>query len=451
MIMRIGKTTSIFALALILGLGYGCDRRESLIFDETPSERVNQTITQLQNVLPTAPNGWELRFYPSEEREYGGFTSFVKFTQDGRVEASSELLEADKVYSGLYEVNASNGPSLVFNTYNKAIHLYSEPNSNISVFKRAHISEGAEGDYSYQIQNVSSDKIILRGAKSRVLLVMTPAKEEDWKTQILQIQHSSSENQVFYSTLSVAGKEIQGVMMSDDRHLDLTLDGKELSVPFRYTQTGIELYEPIEVAGSKISKLDRDPSSTKPRLVSPDQKCTMTAENRPLSHYLSQGLWSFDEKTSTGRTKTAISRVKSIAGHAEATIDITALGIMHQHPLFGGSFGVWGAINAKSVGLGVKIFHIPITLEVISDTEVKFTYDPANNPKDNVNSEMVRLFKLEKLVAPFANIGNRAEQGDQNFDSHIFTLSTDNPYKPTLIRLEDKSIPNNTITLTKGA
>lgn len=450
--MSLKKQLISAAIATVISVSWGCQRREILIFDQSPSERMQATIQETLEILPAAPNGWEMRVYPSEGQIYGGFTTFVRFSERGVVSAASELLDPSRpADEGHYEVNASNGPSLVFNTYNRAIHIYSEPNSRLHVFRGANISEGAGGDYSYQILRASSDSVILRGAKSRSLVVMTPAKTEDWAKSLEQIRTSSVDNHIYYSALTVGGKTINDVQMTEERHLTFQLDGVSYSLPFRYTPTGIELYRAQEIFGVRVQRLDRVHGADTPSLSSADGTCVLQANQLPLSSHLKRGVWAMDAKTSTGRAQNAIASAKAICKNAGSPLEITAFGVVQRHPSFGGSLGVWGAINISNLGMGTRVFHIPVDMEVISESEVKFTYDPAKNPKDNVNSRLIQLYQLELLVAPFANIGASANLNDTDREGRTFVLTTDNPYKPSWILLQDKQDSRNTIRLSRGA
>lgn len=449
--MSLKKQLISATIATVISVSWGCQRREVFIFDQSPSERMQATIQETLKILPAAPNGWEMRVYPSEGQIYGGFTTFVRFSDQGVVSAASELLNPSRpIDEGHYEVNASNGPSLVFNTYNRAIHIYSEPNSRLHVFRGANISEGAGGDYSYQILRASSDSVILRGAKSRSLVVMTPAKTDDWAKSLEQIRTSSADNHIYYSALTVGGKTINDVQMTEERHLTFRLDGVSYSLPFRYTPTGIELYRAQEIFGVRVQRLDRVHGGDTPSLSSADGTCILQAKQLPLSSHLKRGVWAMDAKTSTGRAQNAISSVKAFCKNAGSPLEIIAFGIVQRHPSFGGSLGVWGAIDISNLGMGTRVFHIPVGMEIISESEVKFTYDPAKNPKDNVNSRLIQLFQLELLVAPFANIGGSADFNDKDREGRTFVLTTDNPYKPSWILLQDKQDSRNTIRLSRA-
>ncbi|MDO4692524.1 MAG: DUF4302 domain-containing protein [Porphyromonadaceae bacterium] len=442
---------AIIVVIVAISVNWGCQRRETLIFDESPSQRMQTTIQEALKILPSAPNGWEMRVYPSDRQIYGGFTTFVRFSNQGIVHAASELLEPGRpVDEGYYEINASNGPSIVFNTYNRAIHIYSEPNSRLHVFRGANISEGAGGDYSYQILKVSPDSVILRGAKSRSLIVMTPAKTGNWEESLNRIRTSSTDNHIYYNALTIAGTTINDVEMTQERHLAFHLNGVEYSLPYRYTPTGIELYTPLEIAGMRIQTLDRDYTTKTPTMRSPDGSCTLQARELPLPNHLRRGVWGIDTKTSTGRAQKAIASAKAICNSVGSSLEVMAFGVVHRHPSFGGSLGVWGVINVSNLGMGTRVFHIPVDMEVISETEVKFTYNPHKTLRDNINSKLVQLFQLELLVAPFANIGESADFNDKDRAGRTFRLTTDNPYKPSWILLEDKQEPDNTIKLSRG-
>ena len=153
-------------------------QKDQNVFSTTPAERTSQSLQEALTTLQSSVYGWKMTLYPSKDKKYGGYTLFVQFDKDGTLSSSDELQAKDDVVSrSLYEVDNSNGPTLIFNTYNKSIHRYSEPNSRDFT---ENLAFGADGDYSYRIISLSPDKVVLKGVRTGTEAILTPLKTSGW-------------------------------------------------------------------------------------------------------------------------------------------------------------------------------------------------------------------------------------------------------------------------------
>lgn len=204
-----------------LALLSSCTRTEDPTFATTPSERIEASLHQVQSALIAPSNGWVARIYPSGDQKWGGYTVLLKFTADGRVQAANELLDPSKTYNSYYTIDNSILTSINFDTENKAIHLFAEPNLSRTIaedkqergdesllgrFAGASSNRGLEGDNSFQVVSVAADRVVLRGMHSQSLAVLTPAPAESWQNQLVAIQAASKAFVMPRVQLSIGGK-----------------------------------------------------------------------------------------------------------------------------------------------------------------------------------------------------------------------------------------------------
>lgn len=189
------KRLSTLALALsALGLG-ACSPKNEDVFEQNPSERMNQAVVTTIDQLTSAENGWILEMVPATG-EYGAYSIGLQFSKSGEVLAVSEALELSTTTTGelldesqrsSYKVGTDAGLSINFDTYNEAIHAYSTPDRSYAGGR----GKGYQGEYEFRVLEVrSADTLILQGKKARAVAVMyrAPKPVRTYLTEVVQMK-----------------------------------------------------------------------------------------------------------------------------------------------------------------------------------------------------------------------------------------------------------------------
>ena len=110
----------------ILVLLASCQKNEPEdLFGKTPAERFEQSKNELRAALTASEQGWKFSYFTNSEK-FGGYTLLMKFSQDGRVEMTSDIGEEFGSTQSQYSIEEAQGTLLVFSTYNH-IHKLGDP------------------------------------------------------------------------------------------------------------------------------------------------------------------------------------------------------------------------------------------------------------------------------------------------------------------------------------
>jgi len=142
-----------------------CVLEQPELFTDSPAGRLNNTIKNDNDSLQHAVNGWAMEYFATTGS--AGYTLLVKFDPSGQAliagksELTGNLLVTD---SCLYQMIGDNGPVLTFNSYNKVLHAFSNPENPDGY--------GLEGDYEFVVLKATSTQILLKGKKRGTMIVM---------------------------------------------------------------------------------------------------------------------------------------------------------------------------------------------------------------------------------------------------------------------------------------
>ncbi len=181
--IRIKNIFTFIICALLLA---GCTKKTDEIFDKSVDERLSEALANFQNTLTSAP-GWKLFVYPkgleSQDIKVGGFTYYVKFTNNNRVTMVSDFatnIAATPKESG-YRLKALQRPSLIFDTYTY-MHIPADPDPNVSFSPTGNGGYGYGTDFNFSFKDVTpKDTMYLEGNfnKSAAVLVKATQGEMD--------------------------------------------------------------------------------------------------------------------------------------------------------------------------------------------------------------------------------------------------------------------------------
>lgn len=222
-----------------------CLHDDNELFNESAAQRLDKAVEHYKQVLESANNGWELQLWTEPSYSGGGYTYLMKF-KEGKVTVASDLVDADKVATSSYDITKDMGPVLTVNTYNEIFHSLANPSLSDD--------NGKGQDYEFMIQRVTNDSIFLEGKKFHNKMVMTRLKDNvNWQNYISAMKNVADNVKVTYKY--IAGQDTTLVNLSSARRARFTIKDSVVTVPFCYTESGIELQKPVTIANKQVKTM----------------------------------------------------------------------------------------------------------------------------------------------------------------------------------------------------
>ncbi len=371
------KIYNLLLFALVLGLA-SCTGEVEDIFDKTSAKRVTEAIENDNKILQSAENGWVLSFYadPSNTTGFGGYNTYLKFNNDMTVTTGSELSQAinksDSLITTHYNIHQSQGIILSFDEYNPYIQVFSDP---VNKFNIGSAGTGLEGDLEFQIISISKDKVILKGKKTGIELQMVPAARpvENWADEIdaiftVEEEMLSNKKYGVYvedtpDTLLFARSEYRMFSYTDSK-------GDVTNIPFIITEKGIEFKEPFKINEKYTIEGFKYEAEKDTYVATNNEKIKIFKIVPPLYETLYEGTWYFSGDL---MSETAYQYFSSILpGTAAIGEDIRYFALEAD-----GKGNLVFYFNSGGYGGGLAF-----KFDVISNNQVKLTYNSSNNSGD---------------------------------------------------------------------
>jgi hypothetical protein len=268
-----------------------CKRETDRIFEENATARMTEAIADAYKVLQSSETGWLMKYYPSEDLEFGGYTIFAKFISNGQVMLTSDINE--DVITSTYGVIHDSGPVLTFNGYNDILHLFSEPGMD----NGGHGADdtGMKGDFEFIVLKATADSVVLKGKKSGNEIVMLPLQND------LEVEANAfREGAEFFNYLPAFELEnTKGertfLNQSYNTLQDLSQMGTDL-FSYRIVPNGLEFYKEHEVDGVKFSSMTfHEPTAEYPKgyLADESGKIKFVVISYPLNMWFEVNSWGF--------------------------------------------------------------------------------------------------------------------------------------------------------------
>ncbi len=169
------KTHALAAPVLAALLFAACAGEEDDIFSGSAAERLAQGAEDAAARLESSPGGWTMEYYPTDDTTdpYGmGFLLLTNFHTDGSVTVAMNNEFSDNKYledTSAWEVITDNGVVLTYNTYNKCIHAFCDPEDIDFTSDTDETGYGCEGDYEFIVVDAPEEDapeyIMLKGKK----------------------------------------------------------------------------------------------------------------------------------------------------------------------------------------------------------------------------------------------------------------------------------------------
>lgn len=417
-----------------------CSNDQEMIFDQSAAERLEQYKKEYADILTDRGGLWSMEYFCNADEP--GYVFVMQFGKNDAVTISANNVWIDDTFkqeTSLWKMIADNGPVLSFCSYNKLFHIFADPANitgpNAPTGDFGDIDEtgfGHEGDYEFQVMEVSEDgnSIRLLGKKRLHDIYMHRLDPDtDPDEYLSKIKEVSTK---------VLNPGLSYMIMTDNDGNRYKVSDICSGIPSIYPMTG----DPVTqtVSGNGIFTLEgfrfMQPLEVKKADGSTFEICdiyfndkgTMSGENiadfsapSPLEIFLAQDLtWTVDKDSFTGK-------IKSLYDEAYQEVK-TTLGDKYL-------IGVIDFTWSKSSGyqlvsrLGSQICRDYYDPEVELDTfenvipsdDLHIVFSRGNSVSDNYNAK-VPAYKAFKDYL----------QGN-------FKLSTDSPLSPSRITITDKN------------
>ena len=254
------KNKYIFIISLLVAAALvSCQQKESPIFAGSSSARMEMFLDNVQDVISHPKNGfgWTMAYFTEQDKTSGGTVYTIQFDKPTVGEATifHEDIQPATGWGNTcrYKLTRDDGPVLSFDTYNVAMHYYSE--SSPSFY------QSMGGDFEFEVFSACADSVVMRGKRSRNIFKMYPLEEES--ATYLEKVVEMSQNM----TIGMVEGEITGGLIRMELDLEgrfITIGRKDaedselVTVPFRFTPTGFSLYETLDFQGVKFKDFQYD-------------------------------------------------------------------------------------------------------------------------------------------------------------------------------------------------
>lgn len=395
---------SVFMLTLSM---QSCLHDDDEVFDTPTAQRIANAVKDTKALLESSPNGWLLQYYTGKEYSGGGYNMLMKFT-DGRVDVSSDIAPADSVSHSSWDIKTDQGIVLSIDTYNEIFHAMSNPS--------AAAINGQEADYEFVVLRQTQDSIFVRGKKFGDKMVMTRIPEStSWKTYLTETQNA-------INSLGINYKTTAGTMLTiDGTARQLTVGDAGIPVPFRVTPDALVFPETVEIDGKEVSSLKLDVTTGN---MSSDAIGSIEYILTPLTQLVENGTYFITPENISPAVEGYCNKI--VAG-------LRRLSVKSSLPfiVFGKFLSTKWAVNTPILQNNqLFVGYVEYDLEAIDDNTIKLT----NGTLSQYNASLIYKDLGGADFYDMFGVGTGS--------SSTWKLSTDNPKKPSYIRMENAANAN---------
>ena len=433
------KLYYILAASAVMMALSACSLKEDDNFGTPASQRAEEYMNDVNQVLASAPNGWLMEYYGN--LNFGGYNVMVKFDGDQATVASEKWgpshkagLDADGkciTTTSHFKIEQSMGSIFSFDEYNETFHYYSMPNNPDYSYD---LDEGLLGDFEFRIMKASADSIILRGKKHNNRIVMTPIPaDRTWESIISEADATEKYMQSRSYTLS-------GEAYKDTIDITVTNNGNYRCLIFQYTDTmkqkqtiaapyivkddGFQFYNKVEVNGMELDGLLK--GTTDDYFVFRNNAQLQLDSSMPtLAEALTTGLW-YMRLGSVGdyaRPKwDAMMEVLKTAGKNKDEVKIytATIGLTSDNKL---CCSLSTTTDAPYFGFTPKP----------NEEGTRISFSSNSSVSNKAGKDYYKKYKWDAVL--------------NTIYGHTFSLECDYQRRPAWIRLTDVNDPTNVITV----
>ena len=402
----------LFALTALVFTA-SCTPEVEDAFDKPSPDRIAEAISETKDILTAAPNGWKMAYQGSGG--FGGFNILCKFDKEDNVFCEEESDHAKG--TSHYTVQQGQGVLLSFDSFNAALHKYSDPVGKINGKSVGKDGKGFQGDFEFRVMSCTKDSIVLEGRKHGDRVVMTPMPEDlTWDSFFTQIATVASGMSSERYNIIIDKDTLPARMNLHTLHTT-DKNGKAVAIPFIYTPQGIEVLKADSLNGRKLTAFTY---STDDKWVDPNDKSVMLSPRNitPLEAFFSDN-WTIN----VGYSSTAEMNVwKAAAAYAASkNMEIvtvyfsTTPGFLSLASYVGDN---WGNLRTLYSTSGKD----QITIK-------GFRPNPKGTANERNGAVFYNQYKLKDIANTFLVNGQATD----------YTLSIDNPKHPLWLRMTSNS------------
>lgn len=402
----------LFALTTLVFTA-SCTPEVEDAFDKPSPDRIAEAISETKDILTAAPNGWKMAYQGSGG--FGGFNILCKFDKEDNVFCEEESDHAKA--TSHYTVQQGQGVLLSFDSFNAALHKYSDPVGKINGKAVGKDGKGFQGDFEFRVMSCTKDSIVLEGRKHGDRVVMTPMPEDlTWDSFFTQIATVASGMSSERYNIIIDKDTLPARMNLHTLHTT-DKNGKAVAIPFIYTPQGIEVLKADSLNGRKLTAFTY---STDDKWVDPNDKSVMLSPRdiTPLEAFFSDN-WTIN----VGYSSTAEMNVwKAAAAYAASkNMEIvtvyfsTTPGFLSLSSYVGED---WGNLRTLYSTSGKD----QITIK-------GFRPNPKGTANERNGAVFYNQYKLKDIANTFLVNGQATD----------YTLSIDNPKHPLWLRMTSNS------------
>lgn len=402
----------LFALTALIFTA-ACTPEVEDAFDKPSPDRIAEAISETKDILTAAPNGWKMAYQGSGG--FGGFNILCKFDKEDNVFCEEESDHAKA--TSHYTVQQGQGVLLSFDSFNAALHKYSDPVGKINGKSVGKDGKGFQGDFEFRVMSCTKDSIVLEGRKHGDRVVMTPMPEDlTWDSFFTQIATVASGMSSERYNIIIDKDTLPARMNLHTLHTT-DKNGKAVAIPFIYTPQGIEVLKADSLNGRKLTAFTY---STDDKWVDPNDKSVMLSPRdiTPLEAFFSDN-WTIN----VGYSSTAEMNVwKAAAAYAASkNMEIvtvyfsTTPGFLSLSSYVGDD---WGNLRTLYSTSGKD----QITIK-------GFRPNPKGTANERNGAIFYNQYKLKDIANTFLVNGQATD----------YTLSIDNPKHPLWLRMTSNS------------
>ena len=402
----------LFALTALVFTA-SCTPEVEDAFDKPSPDRIAEAISETKDILTAAPNGWKMAYQGSGG--FGGFNILCRFDKEDNVFCEEESDHAKG--TSHYTVQQGQGVLLSFDSFNAALHKYSDPVGKINGKSVGKDGKGFQGDFEFRVMSCTKDSIVLEGRKHGDRVVMTPMPEDlTWDSFFTQIAAVASGMSSERYNIIIDKDTLPARMNLHTLHTT-DKNGKAVAIPFIYTPQGIEVLKADSLNGRKLTAFTY---STDDKWVDPNDKNVMLSPRdiTPLEAFFSDN-WTIN----VGYSSTAEMNVwKAAAAYAASkNMEIvtvffsTTPGFLSLSSYVGDD---WGNLRTLYSTSGKN----QITIK-------GFRPNPKGTANERNGAVYYNQYKLKDIANTFLVNGQATD----------YTLSIDNPKHPLWLRMTSNS------------
>lgn len=413
----------LFALPTLF-LVASCTPEVEDAFDKPSAERIAEAIKNTKDILVAAPNGWRMDYQGSGG--FGGYNILCKFGADNNVSCEEETQNIKS--TSHYTVLQGQGVLLTFDSFNAALHKYSDPVVNLNGKKVGKDGKGFLGDFEFRVMSCSKDSVVLEGRKHGDRVVMTPMPEKlTWDSYFSQL---SSVIQAMYAehyNIIIGNDTFPARMNQHTLHVT-DAAGKEVVIPVIYTTKGLRVMQDKSLNGKKLTNFIY---STDDKWLEENDK---TIQLQPRATTPLEAFFADNWTINVGYSSTAEMTIWKTAAAYDLSQNMqiytiyftTQPGFLSLAEYVGNA---WGDIRTNYSTSGTDQLTIK-----------GFKINTKGTAGEKNGAVFYNKYKMDEIAKTFLVNGAPT----------TYTLTIDNPKKPTMLRMTSNSDYNVSFVFDRG-